>query len=158
MWTKIRAAKLAARSGTASIIASGKIEDVLLKIQQGDNLGTLLIPPERKTLDARKQWLASHLIMQGELYLDDGAIMALNTGGKSLLAVGVTKVKGKFVRGDVVACLNSNGEEIARGLINYNFDETTKILGQSSNKIEEILGYIDKSELIHCDNLVFINE
>jgi glutamate 5-kinase len=92
--------------------------------------------------------------MKGRLYLDQGAVKALCELGKSLLAVGITKVEGKFSRGDMVACLTANGEEIARGLINYNHKETQKILGSSSNEIEKILNYIDEPEVIHRDNLV----
>ncbi len=151
MFTKLRAAKLAARSGAATVIASGRVPNVLSKIFEGE--GTLLLP-NQAPIAARKQWLASHLKMKGRLYLDQGAVKAVSESGKSLLAVGITKVEGKFSRGDMVACLTANGEEIARGLINYNHKETQKILGSSSNEIEKILNYIDEPEVIHRDNLV----
>ncbi len=156
MSTKLRAATLAARSGTATVIAFGRLHDVLLQIAAGENIGTLLRPTQTPPLAARKQWLASHLRMRGRLYLDNGAVNVLRHSGKSLLAIGVTHVEGQFARGEMVACLNQNGEEVARGLVNYNVEETRKILGLPSDKIEEILGYVDEPELIHRDNLVLV--
>ncbi len=156
MLTKLRAAKLAARSGAATLIASGRTTDVLSRIAAGEeNLGTLLLPKQARLL-ARKQWLASHLNMHGKLYLDDGAVNMLRHSGKSLLPIGVMRAEGKFIRGDMVACLTANGQEVARGLINYSIEDTIKILRQSSDKIESILGYIDEPELIHRDNLVLV--
>ncbi|MDM8567440.1 glutamate 5-kinase [Candidatus Halobeggiatoa sp. HSG11] len=155
MLTKLKAAKLAARSGTTTILASGKMENVLLQIADNKPVGTLL-KSVQEPLAARKQWLASHLKMQGKLYLDKGAVKVLCNSGKSLLAIGVTKIAGKFERGEMVACISPNGQEIARGLVNYNFMETRKILGQPSNQITNILGYIDEPELIHRDNLVLV--
>ena len=155
MLTKLRAARLAARSGTTTLIASGYVDDVLLQIAEGYNIGTLLYPTQAP-IAARKQWLASHLNMRGSLYLDEGAVKVLRHSGKSLLAIGVTRAKGQFVRGEMVACLNSEGQEVARGLVNYNIDETNKILAHSSDKIEKILGYVDEPELIHRDNLVLV--
>jgi glutamate 5-kinase len=155
MLTKLRAATLAARSGTATLIASGKVPDVLLQIAEGDKIGTLL-QPAQAPLAARKQWLASHLKMRGSLYLDDGAVNVLRHSGKSLLAIGVTRADGQFARGDMVACLSKDGIEIARGLVNYSAEETQKILGLPSNKIEDVLGYVDEPELVHRDNLVLV--
>ncbi len=155
MFTKIRAAKLAARSGTTTLIASGRVPNVLSKIAAGDNIGTLLRPAQAP-IAARKQWLASHLKMSGRLYLDNGAVKVLCNSGKSLLAIGVTRAEGNFARGDMVSCLSPDGKEIARGLVNYNSEDTRKILGFPSQKIEEILGYVDEPELIHRDNLVLL--
>ena len=155
MATKLRAARLAARSGTATIIASGREESVLNKIHQGDSIGTLLMA-NQEPLGARKQWLAGHLLMKGELILDKGAAEVLKRKGSSLLSVGVKKVSGHFSRGDMVSCLDENGQEIARGLINYNSDEADKIKGCASNKISGLLGYVDEAELIHRDNLFVI--
>jgi glutamate 5-kinase len=155
MLTKLRAARLAARSATATIIASGHYPNVLQAIFQGQSVGTLLLPREIPLI-ARKQWLAGHLQMQGHLLLDAGAVNSLKNSGGSLLAVGVKQAKGNFKRGDVVACLDSNGDEIARGLINYNRKDTLKILGKSSYQFEAILGYADEEELIHRDNLVLL--
>lgn len=155
MRTKITAAQRAARSGAATLIASGRAENVLLEIAKGTELGTLLSPKTEK-LAARKQWLAGHLIVRGSLQLDAGASKALSDSGVSLLAVGVTKVNGNFNRGDIVSCLSPAGEEVARGLVNYSADEARKIMGRASNEIENVLGYVDEPELIHRDNLVLL--
>ncbi len=155
MQTKLRAARIAARSGTATLIANGKQADILIELSQGKDIGSLLLP-EHAPMTARKQWLAGQLQMKGQLYLDQGAIHALQQQGKSLLSIGVTKVTGEFNRGELVACVDTKGKEIARGLINYNDEETSKILRQSSQKIEAILGYIDEPELIHRDNLIVV--
>jgi len=155
MATKLRAARLAARSGAATIIASGRENNVLNRIYQGEQIGTLLMANHAPLL-ARKQWLAGHLQMKGELLLDKGAARVLKSKGSSLLAVGVKEVIGQFSRGDMVVCVDENRQEIARGLINYNSDEANKIKGYATSKIADILGYIDEPELIHRDNLVVI--
>jgi len=155
MATKLRAARLAARSGAATIIASGKEDNVLSRIYQGEQIGTLLMANHAPLL-ARKQWLAGHLQMKGELVLDNGAAMVLKNKGSSLLAVGVKDVIGQFARGEMVVCVNENGQEVARGLINYNSEEAGKIKGHATGKISEILGYVDEPELIHRDNLIVI--
>lgn len=155
MATKLRAARLAARSGTATVIASGREINVLNRIYQGESVGTLLMANQAPLL-ARKQWLAGHLQMKGELVLDSGAARVLKSKGSSLLAVGVKDVVGHFYRGDMVACVNEEGQEVARGLINYSSDESDKIKGHASNEIAKILGYIDEPELIHRDNMVVI--
>jgi glutamate 5-kinase len=155
MLTKLKAATLAARSGTTTMIASGKITDVLLQIATGKSIGTLL-KPTQVPLAARKQWLASHLKMWGKLYLDNGAVKVLRHSGTSLLAIGVTKIVGQFERGEMVTCVDHNDQKIACGLINYSSIETNKILGHPSKQIIDILGYVDKPELIHRDNLVLV--
>jgi len=155
MLTKVRAARLAARSGARTVIAHGNTENVITRVVSGETLGSLLVP-ENEPLAARKQWLASHLQPHGKLVLDVGAVRVLRDSGSSLLAVGVTKVQGKFDRGEVVSCLDAQGKEVARGLVNYNVDESRKILGHASSKIESILGYVDEPELIHRDNLVLL--
>ena len=155
MRTKITAAHRAARSGAATVIASGRAENVLLEIARGADIGTLLYPKTEK-LAARKQWLASHLVVSGKLQLDEGASKALAGSGVSLLAVGVTDVRGVFNRGDIVGCVSADGEEIARGLVNYSAAEARKIMGRSSQEIESILGFVDEPELIHRDNLVLL--
>lgn len=153
MSTKISAAQRAARSGTATLITSGRTPNALLRFASNEPLGTLLLP-DREPIAARKQWLAGHLKTSGSLQLDEGAAKVLKQSGKSLLAVGVTSVTGNFIRGEMVTCLAPDGSEIARGLVNYNAIEAAKIKGQPSKKIESILGYIDEPELIHRDNLV----
>jgi glutamate 5-kinase len=155
MLTKVLAAKRAARSGAQTIIASGDEPDVLLRLAAGESVGTLL-SPQTTPLAARKQWLADHLQVAGKLALDAGAAKALRSGGRSLLPVGVKKVEGEFDRGAVVACLSPEGAEIARGLVNYNAQESRRIAGRASSEIEAILGYVDEPELIHRDNLVLL--
>jgi glutamate 5-kinase len=155
MSTKVRAARLAARSGAATVIVSGKIEKVLVEVFNGAELGTYLIP-NIAPLAARKQWLAGQLQLKGSVTLDDGAVKILQSAGKSLLAVGVKSVEGNFKRGDLVSCLDLNGNEVARGLINYPSDEAAKIAGKASSEFESLLGYADDEELIHRDNLVLI--
>ena len=155
MLTKVLAAKRAARSGAQTVIASGNEPDVLVRLAAGEAIGTLL-SARTTPLAARKQWLADHLQVAGRLGLDPGAAKALRSGGKSLLPVGVKSVEGEFERGAVVACLSPEGAEIARGLVNYNAQESRRIAGRASNEIEAILGYIDGPELIHRDNLVLL--
>jgi len=155
MSTKITAAQRAARSGCSTVIASGAENDILLRLQKAENLGTLLTP-STEPLAARKQWLAGHLRPSGTVILDAGASKVLQGKGGSLLAVGITAVSGSFLRGDLVSCLDINGNEIARGLVNYSASESSKIMGRASSEIESLLGYIDEEELIHRDNLVLI--
>lgn len=155
MRTKVTAAQRAARSGADTVIASGAIDNVLLQIADGNNPGTLLAAGT-ETITARKQWLANQLNPRGQLQLDAGASHALCQSGVSLLPVGVTKVSGDFVRGDLVSCLDHEGREIARGLVNYGAPEADRIRGAGSDKIETILGYVDEPELIHRDNLVLV--
>ena len=153
MVTKVRAARLAARSGTATVVASGREPDVLTRVAAGERLGTLFVP-DQEPVTARKRWLAGHLQMRGRLVLDEGAVRVLRESGRSLLAVGVKAVEGGFARGEVVACVDEAGREVARGLVNYGADETRRIMGQPSDRIEALLGYVDEPELIHRDNLV----
>ncbi len=155
MLTKILAAKRAARSGAHTVIASGHEPDVLPRLMQGVSIGTLL-EAQALSLAARKQWLADHLQVSGKVVLDAGAVRALCSEGKSLLPIGVTEVIGEFERGAVVAILDGNGQDIARGLINYSAAEACRIARHPSNEIETILGYVDEPELIHRDNLVLL--
>lgn len=155
MLTKVLAAKRASRSGAHTIIASGREADVLVRLAAGERIGTHLQTTEMKTT-ARKQWLADHLQLRGKLSLDAGAVKVLKLEGKSLLAIGVTAVEGHFERGEVVACCDAEGHEIARGLVNYSSAEALRIMRQPSADIEKILGYVEASELIHRDNLVLM--
>jgi glutamate 5-kinase len=155
MLTKVLAAKRAARSGASTVIANGREERVLGRLAAGEAIGTELVA-ETLTLAARKQWLADHVRLAGRLTLDAGAVRALARGGKSLLPVGVVACEGQFERGEVVACCDPDGREIARGLVNYTAAETQRILRKPSSEIEAILGYVDEPELIHRDNLVLL--
>ena len=153
MRTKLEAAQRAARSGTHTVIASGHETNPILRIAAGEHLGTRL-QADTPPLAARKQWIANQTHTRGKLWLDEGAAQAIQLQGKSLLPVGVKKVEGEFSRGDPVNCVDTEGKIIARGLINYSTDETRKVSGNSSERIETILGYVDEPELIHRDNLI----
>lgn len=155
MITKVIAAKRAAHSGAHTVIASGKADNALLRLHQGEALGTLLISGA-KPLAARKQWLADHLQLAGALHLDEGATQALKAG-KSLLPVGVLQVDGEFERGAAVALRAPSGAEVGRGLINYSSSEARLIARKPSAEIENILGYVDESELVHRDNLIALS-
>lgn len=155
MVTKLRAARLAARSGTETVIASGRIDGIIPRIAAGDGVGTWLRSGQLPQ-NARKQWLASMLRIAGNLELDDGAVRVLRESGRSLLPVGVRGVTGNFARGDLVSCRDADGREIARGLVNYSAEETRRIKGSASSAIESILGYQVDEELIHRDNLILV--
>ena len=155
MLTKVLAAKRAALSGAHTVIASGHEPNVLPRIIANERIGTRLVT-QMMTLAARKQWLANQFRAGGKLTLDPGAVRALCNEGKSLLPIGVVAASGEFDRGEVVTCFNAEGQEIARGLINYNAQETRRILRHSSKDIEAILGYVIEPELIHRDNLVLL--
>lgn len=155
MLTKVSAARRAERSGTSTIILSGKQTNALLAVASGNYTGTTILPAI-EPLTARKQWIANQLKVVGSIQLDIGASNVIRSGGASLLPIGVTSVAGVFKRGDLVACTDDQGNEIARGLINYSADETNKILGKSTAEIEPTLGYIDEPELINRDNLAVL--
>ncbi len=155
MLTKILAAKRAARSGAHTVIASGREQDVMIKLASGACIGTEL-RADLPVLSARKQWMADHLRLRGKLLLDKGAARALATEGKSLLPIGVLSIEGEFEPGDVVACLDPQGKECARGLTNYSSSDARRIMGQPTSKIMEILGGISEKELMHRDNLIVL--
>lgn len=155
MLTKILAAKRAARSGASTVIASGRENNVLVRLAAGEVIGTHLNATEMK-MNARKQWMADHLQLRGKLMLDAGALKVIAHEGKSLLPIGVVAVEGIFERGEVVACCDAKGNEIARGLVNYSANEVQRIMRKPSAQIESILGYVEESELIHRDNLVLL--
>jgi glutamate 5-kinase len=155
MITKVLAAKRAARSGAHTAIVSGREADVLSRLFSGESIGTLL-EAQTAPLAARKQWLADHLQPAGRITLDAGAVKALVSDRKSLLAVGATAVAGDFGRGEVVSVLGPDGREIARGLANYGASDVSRILRKPTAEIEAILGYLAEPELIHRDNLVVL--
>ena len=156
MVTKLQAARLAERSGCSTVIVGGSNNNIITAVADGENVGTLLTASQQP-IAARKQWLAGHLQVKGQLLLDAGAVKVLTGQGRSLLAVGVTEVVGHFTRGDLVSCVDSDGQEIARGLVNYNSDEARRIKGKSTEAIADILGYLEDDELIHRDNMVINN-
>jgi glutamate 5-kinase len=153
MITKILAAKRAAGSGASTVIAWGREPDALLRLVEGEAIGTLLVATTQKVA-ARKQWMADHLQLKGAVVIDDGAVNKLRDEGKSLLPIGVVEVQGDFARGDVIAVRSQAGVEIARGLANYAAPEARLIARKPSSQIEGLLGYANEPELIHRDNLV----
>jgi glutamate 5-kinase len=126
---------------------------VLLRLAQGEAIGTLLTAPTQK-LAARKQWMADHLQLRGAVIVDDGAAAKLKDHGKSLLPIGMVEVQGEFHRGDVIAVRNAAGAEIARGLANYSSSQARLIARKPSAEFERLLGYTGEPEMIHRDNLV----
>ena len=155
MITKILAAKRAAGSGASTVIAWGREPDALLRLTQGEAIGTLLIAQTQKN-QARKQWMADHLQLRGAVTVDPGAVHQLRAGGKSLLPIGMTAVEGDFSRGDVIAVRDPQGLEIARGLANYASTEARLICRKPSSEFEKLLGYVAEPEMVHRDNLVLM--
>ncbi len=153
MITKVLAARRAASGGAHTVVASGREPSVLVRLAEGEAIGTQFVA-QTPRLAARKKWMADHLQLRGSVRLDAGAVRVLLREGKSLLPIGVTDVIGDFGRGEVVACLDPEGVEIARGLINYASTETRRIMRRPSTEIEGVLGFVEEPELIHRDNLV----
>ena len=153
MITKILAAKRAAGSGASTVIAWGRETDVLLRLAKGEAIGTLLVAPTQKQ-QARKQWMADQLQLRGSITVDKGAVDKVRKEGKSLLPIGMTAVEGEFSRGEVIAILDPQGVEIARGLANYASAEARLICRKPSGEIDASLGYIAEPEMVHRDNLV----
>jgi glutamate 5-kinase len=153
MITKILAAKRAAGSGASTVVAWGREPDVLIRLKNGESIGTLLVAPTQKTR-ARKQWIADHLQMRGAVWVDAGAASKVREEGKSLLPIGMFQVDGEFSRGDVIAVRDKQGVEIARGLANYASAEARLMCRKPSSEIEALLGYVAEPEMLHRDNMV----
>ena len=153
MITKILAAKRAAGSGASTVIAWGREPQALIRLTQGEPIGTLLVAQTQK-MQARKQWMADHLQMRGSVTVDAGAVVKVQGEGKSLLPIGMTAVQGDFSRGDVIAIRSPEGVEIARGLANYSSSEARLICRKASSEFEKLLGYTGEPEMVHRTNLV----
>ena len=153
MLTKLRASRLAARSGANTVIASGHEPDVLARVLAGEDLGTLLTA-DLTPMTARKRWIAGQLRAKGDLILDAGASRALREDGVSLLAVGVSAVQGRFQRGEMVRLLDETGYVVAQGLSNYSSDDVAKLIGVRSEDFARKIDYVGEPELVHRDNLV----
>ena len=153
MITKVLAAKRAAGSGANTVVAWGREVDVLVRLSQGEAIGTLFVAATAKVA-ARKQWMADHLQLRGAVVIDDGALTKLRDQGKSLLPIGMTEVIGEFHRGDVIAVRNALGQDVARGLANYASSEARRIVRKPSSEFEALLGFTGEPEMIHRDNLV----
>ncbi|MBR6876586.1 MAG: glutamate 5-kinase, partial [Neisseriaceae bacterium] len=152
MYTKVLAAKRAALSGASTVVASGHEEKVIMRLLQGESIGTLFTS-EFSRVNARKQWLLGHIQISGSIVIDEGAEQALLNKHSSLLPIGCIAVHGHFQRGELITVLNSKNQEIARGLSNYSSSEAQKILKTPTHKINDKLGYAHEDELIHRDNL-----
>jgi glutamate 5-kinase len=152
MFTKLKAAQVCMAAGVPMVIANSDEDNVIRRVVGGEELGTLFIPREEK-MHAREKWIAFGTVCQGKLLVDAGARQALLNRGKSLLPSGVTGVEGDFDRGMVVAVMEPDGREIARGLVNYAAREIALIAGKKSSEIEAILGEKDYDEVIHRNNL-----
>ena len=155
MLTKILAARRAAGSGASTVIAWGREPDALLRLVQGEVVGTVLLANTHK-LQARKQWMADHLLLHGAVVVDAGAATRLQEDGKSLLPIGMTAVEGEFQRGEVIAVRNEQGQEIARGMANYASHEARLLCRKPSSQLETLLGYAAEPEMIHRDNMVLM--
>ena len=156
MLTKILAAKRAAGSGTSTVIAWGREPNALLRLTQGEAIGTLLVAPTHKN-QARKQWIRDHLQLRGSVTIDAGAVTKLQAEGKSLLPIGMVAVEGDFSRGDVIAVRDEQGKEIARGLANYASSEARLLCKHVSSEVEQLLGYRGEPEMVHRDNMVVLH-
>ena len=155
MLTKVLAARRAAGSGASTVIAWGREPDALLRLMQGEIIGTALIATTPK-MQARKQWMKDHLKLHGSVLVDAGAVAKLKHEGKSLLPIGMTEVRGEFRRGEVIAICTPEGQEIARGLANYASHEARQLCRHPSREITAILGYAAEPEFVHRDNLVML--
>ncbi|MGB3512841.1 MAG: glutamate 5-kinase [Microcoleaceae cyanobacterium] len=155
MITKIEAAKIATAAGVRTVITDGKQPSNIEKILNGESIGTQF-EPQPRPVNARKHWIANVLVPTGQLYLDVGAVKAISELGKSLLAAGITKVEGEFNSSDAVQLCDTEGGEIARGLVNYSSAELQKIRGCRSENIPDILGYAGAETVVHRDNLVIM--
>jgi glutamate 5-kinase len=156
MATKIRAAKMATAYGIATLILNGATPGLLGDVFEGKAGGTFFTPRPRK-LNSRKHWIAFTLRAKGQLVLDAGAIEALTRRGKSLLASGIREVIGDFVPGDALTCLDEQGKEIAKGLVNFSSDSLKLIKGRKTTEIQAILGATEYEEVIHRDNMVILS-
>ncbi len=157
MATKIQAAKKAAAFGAPTIVANGKVEGIIQKIFEGEEVGTLFLPKKDK-LGSRKHWIAFTLKSKGVLVVDNGAKEAILSQGKSLLPSGLLEVRGNFESGQAVSIQDSSGEEFAKGLVNYSSSEINKIKGLKSRDLEATLGYRYYDEIVHRDDLVILKQ
>ena len=156
MLTKLRAAKIASNAGVTTVITNGKDPSNIIKILQGEAIGTKF-EPQPQPDNARKLWIANGLMAMGKIYLDDGAVKALSIQGKSLLAAGIIDVEGEFSVSEAVDLIDCQGQEIGKGIVNYSSSELQEIKGKKSINIADILGYPTPETVIHRDNLVIFN-
>jgi len=153
MTTKIEAGRIATQAGTAMLIGPGTIENPLRHLMNGGR--HTLFAPAHTTRAARKRWIMGTLDVTGHITIDDGAVRALKSG-RSLLPIGVVRVRGDFGRGDTVAVLDLEGREIARGLVSLDRETADLVKGKKSETIKDLLGPSTRTELVHRDNLVLL--
>ena len=154
MKTKLEAAKVVTRSGGHVIIANGKTPNIIKKIFNEDNIGTIFMPTEHLT--GKKRWIGYATNITGKIKINSGAKKALLEKEASLLSIGVTDILGEFKKGEVVTILDENGKEFAKGMVNYDSNDCRKIIGIHSEKILEILGYKNYDAIITRDNIVIL--
>src|SRR4030065_1564829 len=155
MYSKVLAAKQATNHGIPVVIMSGKKSGLLANLLNGEKIGTYF-KPNKERLSSKKGWIAYGLKSKGAVYLDDGAVKALTTQGKSLLPSGIIKIEGHFDIGDAVSCMSKEGKKIAKGLTNYSSQDIEQIKGRKTSEIEKVLGYKYSDEVIHRDNLTVV--
>lgn len=155
MITKIEAAKLATSSGVNVVIADGREVDVLIRVSQGEEIGTFF-PAQVNKLESKKRWMLSGLASKGKITVDEGAVSALKEQNRSLLPAGIVRVEGKFRRGDIVDILDEKGKRIGCGIANYSSSDLAIIGGKHSNEIPNLLGYDYGDEAIHRNNMVIL--
>ena len=156
MVTKLQAATIAARSGAATVIANGRVDDVITRVLAGESIGTFLRASDR--MPSRKQWMANQMRISGAVVIDSGAVKVLTGSGRSLLPVGVTSVEGEFERGSLVVVKDPQGREIGRGLINYSSKRASSICGLSTQEVRLQYGELSEAEMIHRDHLVILEK
>jgi len=155
MASKIEAATKVRMSGIPMIIAKGKTPNLISRVLEGEQIGTLVLPAKEK-ISARKHWIRYNLEPEGTLHVDNGAVRAVKSSGKSLLPIGVTEIEGEFEDGSAVNIMGPEGTALAVGLTNYSSDELRKIIGRQTPEIDWILGYRRNDEAVHADNLVVL--
>ncbi|MEX0741681.1 MAG: glutamate 5-kinase, partial [Phycisphaeraceae bacterium] len=155
MATKLLAARMVTDAGEIAVVANGRTKDILPRLLDGENLGTVFVPAARR-LASRQRWIGGAVRPSGVIVIDDGAVRAVAEQNRSLLATGITEVVGNFEKGDVVVIRDARGREIARGLINYPADEARTIMGKRSSQFEKLLGRRAYDEIVHRDNLVTV--
>lgn len=155
MVTKLRAAKMAARSGCPMILTNGFRPDPIRAVFSAHPTGTLFLP-EKNPLTRYKRWIANASVVCGTLVLDHGAVTALRKG-KSLLARGIVSVEGSFDRGDMVICLDPEGRSVAKGIVHYNAADLKAIAGCHSDDFERILGFMGETAIVHRNGMALLN-
>jgi glutamate 5-kinase len=156
MASKLEATRLAVSAGESVVIANGRRPNVLVDILAGEQVGTLFLA-QGPAVTSRKRWIGLTAQTCGKLFLDAGAVQAVEQQGRSLLAIGIRRVEGIFQKGDVVALCREDGPEFARGLTNYGSEELRRIAGHPTDRIIDILGHRPYDEVVHRDNLAIVS-